>query len=452
MFLEQAEGGEVAESDLQYANLKWENQTQLVTAATHLIACIREAVGFPRSSNATMTEPPMNLSDENLLDFKNPWCNACNTAATHAIRIKQVLGIQKGSKQLPGVPTFPLQLPIGMRIMHDTYMFIYLIANFLAVLLARSVSPDISPTEVRTASYYLADDDFNLCKHVLQLAKICSLLKQAFRHDGLIRLYTSYLIYMLAVKLHNQNPFGDLSFEHWHMFYFNDLQLWDRQTLSVSSSYTVRTNLRYPSRQASSESSWHNFGAGTAAPVAMAYGEQKSAVEIIRRVAEVVKRHWYVLDLPLSPRNRTDLTKAREHRDFHDWLPWKHDANQTVYNVTSNPAANLAPAPFCCINDGDFFRQNYDESVLGPQRKPYTQSFQIPLSLFFHRMYVNMDLHFGGRQDLHNAMARYLPDLYAQLQAVHWMETDDRTRAMLQERQRQEQVARERNVPSLGGI
>ena len=164
-------------------------------------------------------------------------------------------------------------------------------------------------------------------------------------------------------------------------------------------------------------------------------------------------RHWYVLDIHLTAsKNRFDRVKAKEHRDFHDWLPWKRDANRTVYNVTANPAANLAPAPFCCINDADFFRQNYDESVSGPTREPYTQSFQIPLSFFFHRLYVNMDMHFSGRQDLHNALAQYLPDLYMQLKVVHWEEMDTRTLNMLQERQRQEQVARKRGLPSLGGI
>lgn len=395
---------------------------------------MQEATSSNSSSSRTIiTEPPIVLSDETFLHFKNPWCNACNIAATHAIRIKQVLGIKKQSDRFPGVPCCPAKLPVGMRIMHDTYLFIYLVANFLAVLLARSVSPDISPT-------------------------------QAFRHDCLIRLYTSYLIYTLATKLYGdkdgrKNPFGtDISFEHWHMFYFSDLQLWERQlSSSLVQSPFVMTNLRYSNNNAGTPSaaaaaSWHNFGPASAANAPMAYGEQMSAIEIVHRVTQVVIRHWYVLDIHLTSKNKLDKVKAKDHWDFHRWLPWKRDANRTVYNVTTNPAANLAPAPFCCIPDADFFKQNYDESVSGPTREPYMQSFQIPLSLFFHRLYVNMDMHFSGRQDLHKAMAQYLPDLYMQLEAVHWEEMDTRTRNMLYERLGQEQVAKERRLPSLGGI
>lgn len=72
-----------------------------------------------------------------------------------------------------------------MRAMHDTYLFIYLIGTFLAVLLARFTSPEITPTE-------------------------------AFRHDGLIRLYVAYLMFTIAVKFSGGvKPFGDMSFEHW---------------------------------------------------------------------------------------------------------------------------------------------------------------------------------------------------------------------------------------------
>lgn len=72
-----------------------------------------------------------------------------------------------------------------MRAMHDTYLFIYLVATFLSVLLARFNSPDISAVD-------------------------------SFRHDGLIRLYVAYLMFTIAVKFSGGvNPFGDLSFEHW---------------------------------------------------------------------------------------------------------------------------------------------------------------------------------------------------------------------------------------------
>lgn len=75
---------------------------------------------------------------------------------------------------------------MGMRLMHDSYLFIHLIATFLAVLLSRFHSPEITPTE-------------------------------SFRHDGLIRLYVAYLIFTIADKFSGGiKPFGDLSFEHWY--------------------------------------------------------------------------------------------------------------------------------------------------------------------------------------------------------------------------------------------
>ena len=77
---------------------------------------------------------------------------------------------------------------MGMRTMHDAYLFIYLVATFLAVLLARFNSPEITATE-------------------------------CFRHDGLIRLYVGYLLFTLAKRFSGggggSNPFGNLSFEHW---------------------------------------------------------------------------------------------------------------------------------------------------------------------------------------------------------------------------------------------
>lgn len=44
----------------------------------------------------------------------------------------------------------PSGLPIGQRLMHDTYLFIYLMCTFIAVKIARKTSdPKIRPSQVR---------------------------------------------------------------------------------------------------------------------------------------------------------------------------------------------------------------------------------------------------------------------------------------------------------------
>jgi len=77
------------------------------------------------------------------------------------------------------------KLPAGMRIMHDAYLFIYLVATFLGVMLARFNSPDILATH-------------------------------SFRHDGLIRMYVAFLLFTLARRFSGGlDPCGNISFEHW---------------------------------------------------------------------------------------------------------------------------------------------------------------------------------------------------------------------------------------------
>lgn len=276
--------------------------------------------------------------------------------------------------------------------------------------------------------------------------------EQAFRHDCLVRLYVGYLLYTLTVRLNSAAVFRDLSFEHWYMFYFNDLQLWERQKVALMAgrgAATPLTNLiSRLCRTGGSQTGRRN--AAISSTIVPTYGEQLLVSEIIDRVADLAGEHWYVLDIGLASRNALDRMKAADHRDFHGWLPWKHDLNRTVYMVTRNPAARLAPAPFCCINDDDFFRQNYDEST--NMNEPYARSFSIPLSLFFHRLYVNMDMHFGNRKDLHMALAKYLPDLYDELQEIHLQERESRRIVARQDRQRQQRIAAQRIVPSLGGI
>jgi hypothetical protein len=98
--------------------------------------------------------------DERCMDFTGEWCRACNMEATNHIKIKQMLygSASEGSTLKEGIKAFktfnsiPMScdLPMGVRIMHDAYVFMYLICTFVAVLVGRLHSTDkpLTPTQV----------------------------------------------------------------------------------------------------------------------------------------------------------------------------------------------------------------------------------------------------------------------------------------------------------------
>ena len=196
---------------------RWDHQRQFLAACHKLISAVRLVPG-PLNNGI-----PLHMT-ERFLDVTSPWCNACNIAATNNENLRALMGIQEAGQRtarLPGVPDVQM-VPMGMRIMHDTYLFMYTIAACISTMLTANCSNLQSPT-------------------------------QNFRLDCLVRLYTGYLIYALAKNLnkvlhfvllschagmtHAQEQggslFGDLSFEHWYMFFFNNLQLWERCQLKV---------------------------------------------------------------------------------------------------------------------------------------------------------------------------------------------------------------------------
>lgn len=73
------------------------------------------------------------------------------------------------------------------------------------------------------------------------------------------------------------------------MFYFNDLQLWERQeqTDRDAGPVDVFSNLLLAS---DSRPVGHAFsGDASSEPV---YGDQRSVVEVLQRVTMLAKRHW----------------------------------------------------------------------------------------------------------------------------------------------------------------
>jgi hypothetical protein len=95
------------------------------------------------------------ILDENIMDYTSDWCTACNTEATNHIPIKEFLfgtGSAQGRGKNPfmcfrNVPT-KLNLPLGMRIMNDAYVFIYTISCFIAVLVKNLSSSEQNQTRV----------------------------------------------------------------------------------------------------------------------------------------------------------------------------------------------------------------------------------------------------------------------------------------------------------------
>ena len=92
-----------------------------------------------------------------------------------------------GRKAFPDVPA-TFNLPMGMQIMHQAYLFIYVMAACISTMLAAST------LEKNSAA-------------------------QFFRLENLIRLYVGYMIYHLSKQLNSGGAAlcgGEMSFEHWY--------------------------------------------------------------------------------------------------------------------------------------------------------------------------------------------------------------------------------------------
>lgn len=81
--------------------------------------------------------------DEKIMEYTSEWCNACNMEATnHAFTKNMLFGAgatdedKSVFKPLLNVP-MPKDLPMGMRVMHDTYVFIYVTCSIMAVFLRK---------------------------------------------------------------------------------------------------------------------------------------------------------------------------------------------------------------------------------------------------------------------------------------------------------------------------
>jgi hypothetical protein len=65
---------------------------------------------------------------------------------------------------------------------------------------------------------------------------------------------------------------------------------------------------------------------------------------------------------------------------------------------------SLAPAPFCCIDDSEVFREYAQDAYY---RNCMKREF------FFYRFFLNTSTHFAHKKKMHERMKLYLPDLYS---------------------------------------
>jgi hypothetical protein len=138
--------------DCKNEKLVWSNAT--ITACNNLIGCLRFSQGS--SLNPPMTNLIFSI-DEDLMEYTSDCCNACNTEATNHYRIKELLfsirsktwSMKQAFMPFADVP-MPSTLPLGMRLMHDAYVFIYVICGFIAVMIKNinTGAGDVSDTKV----------------------------------------------------------------------------------------------------------------------------------------------------------------------------------------------------------------------------------------------------------------------------------------------------------------
>ena len=109
----------------------------LVAAFGKLIAAVRFRQGGEKPADGRL----LLVLDERIMEYTSEWCNACNLEATNHIKIKKRLFGDNATEDdravfrpMLGVP-LGSDLPLGTRLMHDTYLFIYLMCTFVAVFI-----------------------------------------------------------------------------------------------------------------------------------------------------------------------------------------------------------------------------------------------------------------------------------------------------------------------------
>ena len=128
---------------------------QLVAAFSRLISAVRFRQGGERSDSS---HNMLLVLDERVMEYTSEWCNACNMDATNHIKIKKRLFGENASDDDRGVfrplLNVPLasDLPLGMRLMHDTYLFIYVMCTCIAVFVCNLTTNATKQAKVRAVA------------------------------------------------------------------------------------------------------------------------------------------------------------------------------------------------------------------------------------------------------------------------------------------------------------
>ncbi len=125
-------------SQVQGRRRMWSKE--LVSVFNNLISAVRFKQGnAPAPNGGNM----MFVLTEELMNFTSEWCNACNIEATNHIRNKEMLFGKNATEEDRGAfkPCLNLpmcsDLPMGMKHLHDAYLFIYIMCAFLAVFIRK---------------------------------------------------------------------------------------------------------------------------------------------------------------------------------------------------------------------------------------------------------------------------------------------------------------------------
>lgn len=123
----------------------------LVSAFSRLVGAVRFRQGGAKNATGNM----LLVLDEHIMEYTSEWCNACNMEATNHLKIKRRLFGEDATEEDRGVfrplLNVPLSsdLPLGMRLMHDTYLFIYTMCTCIAVFISNLTTNATKQAKVR---------------------------------------------------------------------------------------------------------------------------------------------------------------------------------------------------------------------------------------------------------------------------------------------------------------
>jgi hypothetical protein len=348
----------------------------------------------------------MFVLDEKCMSFTGEWCRACNLEATNHERIKGMLfsssseatSVKDGFLSFKPFSNIPMgcDLPMGMRIMHDSYVFCYLICTFVAVLISKlhQAKDPPSPTQV-------------------------------WRIRCLIRLYVGYLLFTLSDAMNTVK--STLSFNQWYIIYYSDLQVWETaqdpwssgmtdlaRPISSSSSSSSSSSALGLARPAGGGSRWSNLWA-----TASGTGDQDAQVaEVASRIAQIPRLYPFLFNHRMLSEAQfargqppAAAAAAAEYNDqgwavlqrYLHFIPLNPSTNNVgrMYAMYGQPGviSMLRDPPMCCSRQLALRRGGGDDSDEGGRNDSRgiasnASMLYIDRRKFVHRLCTGLELNF----------------------------------------------------------